>query len=115
LLPDGQSFENNTAEALLEDVVGWSLPISGLEYWVRGLPHPHARHALRLDADGRAQSIRQDGWDIDYIDYFSDADMPPLPRRLQLANETVTLKLVIERWQPSQIDADDTGLFPGFD
>ena len=26
-LPDGQLFENTTAEALLDDVVGWSLPI----------------------------------------------------------------------------------------
>ena len=33
LLPDGQYFENTTAEALLEDAVGWSLPISGLDFW----------------------------------------------------------------------------------
>ena len=49
LLPDGQSFRNTTAEALLEDAVGWSLPISGLDAWIRGLPHPRSEHSRRLD------------------------------------------------------------------
>ena len=114
-MPDGQTFENSSVEALLEEVVGWSLPISGLDYWIRGMPQPQAEHVHRLDADGRTRSIRQDGWDIEYLDYFSAADAPALPRRLKLANETVTLKLAIERWQPSTMDADNADLFPSFD
>jgi outer membrane lipoprotein LolB len=114
LLPDGRMFENSSAEALLEDVVGWSLPIGGLDYWVRGLPHPRGDYRHRLDADGRAAWIHQDGWDIDYLDYFSEAGAPPLPRRLLLKNETLTLRLAIERWQPSQDEAGDADLFPSF-
>ncbi len=114
-LPDGQTFENSSVEALLEEAVGWSLPISGLDYWIRGMPQPQAEHVHRLDADGRTRSIRQDGWDIDYLDYFSAADAPELPRRLKLANDTVTLKLAIERWQPSTMDAENADLFPSFD
>jgi len=117
-LPDGQLFVNNTVEALMEDVVGWSLPFSGLDYWVRGLPSPDADYRHRLNSAGRAQSIRQDGWDIAYLDYFTEVDEPPLPRRLKLSNDTVSLKLVIERWQlaPSDArDASDAGLFPSFD
>lgn len=114
LLPDGQSFENSTAEALLEDAVGWSLPISGLEFWVRGLPQPREDYRHRLDAKGRAASIRQDGWNIDYLEYFDQADAPSLPRRLRLANESVTLRLVIERWQAAQTEAGDDDLFPSF-
>ena len=51
-LPDGGVFVNQTPEALLEDVIGWSLPISGLEYWIRGLPHPDSEYRHRLDAGG---------------------------------------------------------------
>ena len=114
LLPDGQLFANSTAEALLQDVVGWSLPISGLDYWVRGLPRPDDSYSRRVDSGGRARWIYQDGWDITYLDYFDAADKPALPRRLRLKGETVTLRLVIERWQPAQLESDDADLFPSF-
>ena len=114
-LPDGQLFENSSAEALLHEVTGWSLPIDGLDYWVRGLPHPDSVHSLRLDSAGRAQSIRQDNWDIAYRDYFSEVNEPPLPRRLSLTNDKLMLKLVIERWQPAPVVASDADLFPAFD
>ena len=95
---------------------GWSLPISGLDYWIRGLPRPQAEAAHRFDAEGLTRSIRQDGWDIEYRDYFSaDDEAPPLPRRLTLMNETLTLKLAIERWQASTARAEDADLFPSFD
>ena len=113
-LPDGRLFENSSAEALLLDVAGWSLPIDGLDYWVRGLPHPDSVHSLRLDSTGRAQSIRQDSWDITYLNYFSKENGPPLPRRLTLTNDKLMLKLVIERWQQAPGAASDADLFPIF-
>ncbi len=114
-LPDGQIFENSSAEALLLDVAGWSLPIDGLDYWIRGLPHSDSVHSLRLNSAGRAQSIRQDSWDITYLDYFSKVNELPMPRRLSLTNDKLTLKLVIERWQQMPTAASDADLFPGFD
>jgi len=114
LLPDGQSFENTTAEALLEDAVGWSLPISGLDFWIRGLPHPQSAYSHRLDSRGRARSIRQDGWDIEYQEYKPAPDGPQLPRRMRLVDETVTLKLVIEHWQPPRSENSNADLFPSF-
>jgi outer membrane lipoprotein LolB len=114
-LPDGQLFENSSVEALLLEVAGWSLPIDGLDYWIRGLPHPDSVHSLRLNSAGRAQSIRQDSWDIAYLDYFSKVNELPLPRRLSLTNDKLTLKLVIERWQQAPAAAGDADLFPVFD
>ena len=114
-LSDGQLFVNNTVEALMVDVVGWSLPISGLDYWIRGLPFPGDDYRHRLDSTGRAKSIRQAGWDIAYLDYFAKVGEPPLPRKLTLASEEVKLKLVIERWQQAPSDAGDADLFPSFD
>jgi outer membrane lipoprotein LolB len=114
-LPDGRLFVNNTVEALMVDVVGWSLPISSLDYWIRGLPFPGDDYRHRLDSTGRAKSIRQAGWKIAYLDYFAEAGEPPLPRKLKLTKEAVTFKLVIERWQPAPGDASDADLFPSFE
>ena len=112
-LPDGREFSNEKPEALLQDVIGWSLPISGLEFWIRGLPHPNGDYSYRLDDGGSARSIRQDDWDIDYLDYFADAS-PRLPRRMRLEHDELTLKLVIERWQQSEVDATPSDLSPEF-
>ena len=114
-LPNGRSFENSTAEALLEDAIGWSLPVSGLDYWVRGLPHALTEYSYRLDAGGRARSIKQDGWEIEYLEYSTAAADPALPRRLRLGNDELSFKLVIERWWPAAADATDSELFPSFD
>lgn len=113
-LPDGQVFTNATPEALLEDVIGWSLPIGGLEYWIRGIPQPGSDYNHRLDAEGRARSIRQDRWDIAYLDYFVERPQPQLPRRIKLSRDELTLKLVIERWQQSEVEQYSSDLFPEF-
>lgn len=113
-LSDGRVSENKTAEALLEDMIGWSLPISGLEYWIRGLPRPDSTYSHHLDQDGRARSINQDQWVIDYRDYFARQEGLQLPRRIKLLSETVTFKLVIERWQQPESDVRPADLFPVF-
>lgn len=114
-LPDGQVFVNSTPEALLEEVIGWSLPIDGLEYWIRGMPHPGADYSRRIDAQGRGRSISQDRWDISYLDYFEDRPEPQLPRRIRLERDELSLKLVIERWQAPAVEQAPSDLFPEFD
>jgi outer membrane lipoprotein LolB len=113
-LPDGRVFEDSSAEALLEKMIGWSLPISGLDYWIRGLPRPSSDYSHRLDEGGRARSIDQDQWSIGYLDYFARQENLQLPRRVRLLSDKVTLKLIIERWQQPTSDASPSDLFPTF-
>jgi outer membrane lipoprotein LolB len=113
-LPDGRVYENRTAEALLEDMIGWSLPISGLGYWIRGMPRPDSAYSHQLDTGGRARSINQDNWAINYLDYFVAQQDPQLPRRIRLVSDKVTLKLIIERWQQATVDESPSDLFPVF-
>ena len=95
-------------------MIGWSLPISGLEYWIRGIPRPDSAYSHHLDQAGRARSINQDQWAIGYLDYFVGQEEPQLPRRIKLVSEKVTLKLVIEHWQRPKIDVSPADLFPVF-
>lgn len=114
-LPDGQVYQNASTEALLEEVIGWSIPLSGLEFWIRGLPRPDSVYSHRSAAEGMPLSINQDGWSIRYLDYFASLGSPGLPRKMQLARDDLTLKLVIERWQQNESDQIPSGLFPVFD
>ena len=113
-LPDGRVYRNTTPEALLDDVIGWSLPISGLDYWIRGMPAPDSDYSHRIGAGGRTKSIAQDQWTIEYLDYFAESRNPQLPRKISLSSEGLTVKLVIERWQRLESNESPSDLFPAF-
>lgn len=91
-------FEANTPEALMEQQLGWSLPISALDHWVRGLPAPGERHALERDDDGFPQRLEQAGWDIEYRDWVEVDDLR-LPRRLIMIYDDLRATLVVNQWR----------------
>jgi len=115
-LPDGQRYFNESAEALLLEVLGWSIPVSGLEWWIKGLPLGTADYSFDLRGDGRLKSLRQNDWKINYLDYFDG--QPPaqgLPRKMYLKHQDLALKIVIERWHQYETPVDQPVLFPEFD
>ena len=84
---------------LAREVLGWDLPIGGLQYWVRGLPWPALAVAQEdYDADGRPKSLRQGGWQVAYLDW-SPAGVSGLPSKLDVSGEGLRLRLVIEQWK----------------
>ena len=115
-LPDGQKYFNESAEALLLEVLGWSIPVSGLEWWIKGLPLESADYSFDLRGDGRLKSLRQNDWKINYLDYF-DRQSPAqgLPRKMYLKHQDLALKIVIERWHQYESPVDVPVLFPEFD
>jgi outer membrane lipoprotein LolB len=84
-------------------VLGWRLPIMGLQYWVRSKNSPSTASAIDLDNEGRIMAIRQDGWEIIYSSYFPDEPVQATSqaaraRLLQLKRSGLQIKLVIDRW-----------------
>ena len=89
------------AESLLSELLGYSLPVAGLRYWVRGIPDPRARvDEFQLDAAGRLIGLKQSGWKVDYQRYqdFLELDMP---KKLTFVNQGIRVKVVVNGWQLS--------------
>ena len=85
-------------DSLMREHLGWSLPVAGLPWWVRGLPAPDADYAaLSLDEGGRVQHLEQSGWSLD-VDQYREVDGVSLPARLRLTGGDLRLKLVIRDW-----------------
>lgn len=61
-----EHYYADDVESLTEEVLGWRLPLAGLQYWVQGMNSPVTSSAMDLDAQGRVVVIRQDGWEIGY-------------------------------------------------
>ncbi len=96
---DGQTLAARDAEALLYQATGWHLPVSGLRYWIRGLPVPESHAQASRDAQGRLTRLEQAGWVITYS-RFELIDGVYWPIKLRLVRADISLRLVIDNWQP---------------
>ncbi|WP_275287136.1 lipoprotein insertase outer membrane protein LolB [Halomonas elongata] len=96
--------EADSPTALMEQELGWSLPVSALTDWIRGLPADRPHH-LEKDELGFPTRLEQDGWRIEYRDW-TRVDELWLPRRMKLTYDDLTVTLVVTRWQP-ELDEDD--------
>jgi outer membrane lipoprotein LolB len=94
---DPQPIVGTAPAALLRERLGWDVPLAGLSDWIRGMRHPGARAELTFDALGLPARIEQDGWTIDYREWFADRD-PPLPRKVYASRGRSRVRLAIERW-----------------
>lgn len=107
-LRDGEhTYRDRSAQQLLARTLGWTVPFDGLGYWLRGLPAPDAPARRDLDAYGRLARLEQHDWDIRYLEYarFGGHELPSKVVLTRTAlgratkDETVELRVVIERWE----------------
>lgn len=86
------------ADDLLARNTGWTLPVSGLRYWVQGRAVPDRPADWERGADGRPLRLRQDGWDIRYSSYHDQPGQAPLPKRIDLERDGIRARLLIDAW-----------------
>ena len=95
---EGNSSFAYDGDALLLQVTGWQLPVTGLRYWVRGLPVPDVEASRVYDKSGQLSRLEQSGWRIDYQRYQL-VEGAAMPSKLQLEREGIRVRLVIKQWQ----------------
>ena len=99
-----ENYYASDVESLTEQVLGWRLPLMGLQYWVQGINSPVTTAAIDKDPDGRVVAIRQDGWEIGYSRYFPSSSSHAVqgqgarPKLLMLTRDGLQIKLVIDSW-----------------
>ena len=97
---NGEELTARDADSLVKSATGWHLPVSGIRYWVRGVPAPVAAAQTFTDENGRLARLLQSGWDIHY-NRFQNVAGRDWPTRLQLAAGDITVRLVIDEWRLS--------------
>ena len=93
---DRQSFSANNPEQLMQQQLGWSLPLSNLFYWIRGLPAP-GKYQARYDHFGHVIALWQRGWQVQFSNYWPLGNVD-VPRTLLLNHAHLTAKIVIKHW-----------------
>lgn len=97
--PDNQIRSAADPQELMEQNLGWSLPVTGMKYWVRGIPVPDRPvEQIRVDDTGRLLDLQQDGWRISISRYKQVAGLE-LPDKLYMENQPLKMRVVIAEWQ----------------
>ncbi len=101
-LSDGTQVFDQDPDALLERVQGWHFPVSGLRYWMLGLPSPQSvSQILSWTDQGYPQVLEQDGWRIE-IRSYTQVGAYTLPKKLFIHryndDEEVDVRLVFSQW-----------------
>jgi outer membrane lipoprotein LolB len=92
-----RTFTTEHPERDLQERLGWTFPVSHLRYWVLGLPAPGSDAELELDELGRVVSLEQDDWTLEFDEYQHAGDVE-LPRKFEVANDDVRIKVVVDGW-----------------
>ena len=98
-LPNRQPLTADNVSTLMQQALGFALPVEGLRYWLQPsvAPTSHARTAPDPQDPQRLSQIEQDGWTIDYVAY---ADAPATAvKRVNLTRDEppLQIKLVLDQ------------------
>jgi outer membrane lipoprotein LolB len=86
-----------TPENLMQNELGWYVPISNLYYWIRGLPSPHASAKTTFDSSYHLISLAQENWQINYLAYTNAGNIE-LPSKIEFSTNKLKIKWVIKDW-----------------
>lgn len=98
---DPQPDTDADAQRLLRDRLGWDVPLAELRAWVRGLRASGSLASVEYDAQNLPAVIEQDGWRVEYRDWFADRD-PPLPRKVFASRGDARVRMVVESWHADE-------------
>jgi outer membrane lipoprotein LolB len=97
---DQKQYRGADVEALTRQALGWELPLTRLQYWVRGEPAPgEAPQSASRDGAGRLAGFIQAEWQV-RIERYADGQYGGLPHRVELKRAgSESIRLVIDAWR----------------
>lgn len=93
---DRQSYAAPDLDALSEQAFGARLPLVKLPYWAIGKVAAAAAD-LVLDEQGRVRRFAEQGWQVAYLAYESEAPAA-LPTLIQVRRDDLELRLKVDEW-----------------
>ena len=96
---DGDVLTANSPEDLILQQLGYELPVSYLEFWIRGLPAPDSKAELTFNELNQLSEISQNGWTVIYPAPRQYGALT-LPRRVDVSRpeDAIALRFIGLSW-----------------
>jgi outer membrane lipoprotein LolB len=96
---DRQEYRARNVEDLTRQALGWPLPLSQLQYWVRGLAVPGSQPAeVERDSANRLKTFTQGGWRV-ALTYHDDGEYAGRVRLVDLVDGPNRIRFVVDTWR----------------
>ena len=96
---EDETYQAADADKLMEQVMGWSFPLNGMQYWVLGRVAPEGQAEEERGPNNRLMHLKQQDWDIQYADYRPLANIE-LPYRIVMKRADLTIRFVVDSIVP---------------
>ena len=99
----GEEMYDTDVDDLIHKLNGWHLPVSGLRYWVRGIPAANRNYKITdWTESGLPEVMLQDGWRIEFRKHKLVSGLT-LPSKLFISRQTmeeeIDVRLIIRQWK----------------
>ncbi|MFZ6680166.1 lipoprotein insertase outer membrane protein LolB [Undibacterium sp. Tian12W] len=86
-------------DQLLQDTLGWSLPVAGLRDWLQGFVAIDGKQLAAVKAED--QTLTTQGWKLRYVSWHEQLNFP---KRIDLQRYTeqagdVSIRIVVNEWK----------------
>ncbi|MFZ6759839.1 lipoprotein insertase outer membrane protein LolB [Undibacterium sp. Ji50W] len=98
-LNDKSTRSASDLDQLLQETLGWSLPVTGLRDWLQGFVAIDGKRAIAVKAEDQTLNIQ--GWKLRYASWH---EQPSFPERIDLQRYTeqagdVSIRVVVKEWK----------------
>lgn len=87
LVADNRTYTSSDLDSMMQEKLGFVLPLSYLHYWVQGVALPDI-----ADTKALPSGFSQLGWNVEYLKW-KDVNHPQI---IQLTHENLVIKLLID-------------------
>lgn len=91
-----QSFTAENPETLIENELGFQIPISNLYYWIRGLSVPNTTAEYQWDKFNHLTQIKRADWTIQFLQY-TGINQIDLPCQIIITSKTLFAKIIVTK------------------
>jgi outer membrane lipoprotein LolB len=81
-------YSGEDLDTMMQNHLGFTLPMSQLHYWIKGVPLPNVPITKKLTS-----GFVQLGWDVEYLQWHD----PNHPHIIKCSKEDLVIKLLIEK------------------
>ena len=93
-----EPVSTSAPEALMEQQLGWSIPLRALRYWVRGEASASGGKADVQGNPTQPSVLEQDGWRVEYLAYHQNGGTA-LPAKLKMHHpNSIQATLIVNEW-----------------
>lgn len=100
-----RKFTASNPETLMQQQLGWALPLTELQYWVKGQAASQLPSEHQVDNQSHLIELKQQNWIINYQN-FQTVNHVDLPIKIRMQQGQVFSKMVIDEWKINLCEID---------